>query len=50
MPGPKMGPRPTDFDEQLIRQSPTFLRWAQMDMGGKAEAWLRVLMFERFYF
>jgi hypothetical protein len=35
MPGPKMGPRPADFDEQVIKQSPTLIRWNQMDNGEK---------------
>lgn len=30
-----MGPRPADFDEQLIRQSPTFIKWTQMATGEK---------------
>ncbi len=30
-----MGPRPTDFDEQLIRQSPTFIKWSQLGSGEK---------------
>lgn len=33
MPGPKMGPRPTDFDEDVIRQSPTFIKWAHLEPG-----------------
>lgn len=33
MPGPKMGPRPPDFDEDVIRQSPTFIKWEQLDIG-----------------
>jgi hypothetical protein len=35
MPGPKMGPRPADFDEEVIRQSPTFLRWTQLETSQK---------------
>eukprot|EP00977_Amphora_coffeiformis_P010463 scaffold2448_cov155-Amphora_coffeaeformis.AAC.7 len=35
MPGPKMGPRPADFDEELIRQSPTFKRWQSLGEGEK---------------
>lgn len=35
MPGPKMGPRPLDFDETIIRQSPTFLKWASLTTGQK---------------
>jgi hypothetical protein len=35
MPGPKMGPRPADFDEEVIRQSPTFLRWMQLETSQK---------------
>lgn len=35
MAGPKMGPRPADFDEQLIRQSPTFIKWLALPKGGK---------------
>ena len=33
MPGPKMGPRPADFDEQVIRHSPTFLKWMSLRPG-----------------
>lgn len=33
--GPKMGPRPPDFNEQVLRQSPTFARWAKLDKGEK---------------
>mmetsp|Transcript_1474 Transcript_1474/g.2239 ORF Transcript_1474/g.2239 Transcript_1474/m.2239 type:complete len:269 (-) Transcript_1474:129-935(-) len=33
MPGPKMGPRPLDFDENIVRQSPTFVRWLQLKTG-----------------
>jgi hypothetical protein len=35
MPGPKMGPRPADFDEDLIRQSPTFAKWMKLATGEK---------------
>lgn len=35
MPGPKMGPRPPDFDEDVIRQSPTMIRWGQLEVGAK---------------
>jgi hypothetical protein len=35
MPGPKMGDRPTDFDEVVIRQSPTFGKWCQLANGEK---------------
>ena len=35
MPGPKMGPRPNDFDEDLVRQAPTFQRWQKMLVGQK---------------
>lgn len=35
MPGPKMGPRPVDFDEGLIRQSPTFAKWLRLEPGEK---------------
>jgi hypothetical protein len=35
MPGPKMGPRPADFDEDLIRQSPTFAKWMKLTTGEK---------------
>eukprot|EP00544_Gedaniella_sp_CCMP2646_P006613 CAMPEP_0202492284 /NCGR_PEP_ID=MMETSP1361-20130828/9058_1 /ASSEMBLY_ACC=CAM_ASM_000849 /TAXON_ID=210615 /ORGANISM="Staurosira complex sp., Strain CCMP2646" /LENGTH=334 /DNA_ID=CAMNT_0049122469 /DNA_START=239 /DNA_END=1243 /DNA_ORIENTATION=+ len=35
MPGPKMGPRPPDFDEALVRQSPTFQKWAGLPQGAK---------------
>lgn len=30
-----MGPRPADFDEQVIRQSPTFVKWARLGVGEK---------------
>ncbi|GKY96309.1 hypothetical protein MPSEU_000590600 [Mayamaea pseudoterrestris] len=33
MPGPKMGPRPFDFDETIVRQSPTFTRWLKLQVG-----------------
>mmetsp|Transcript_17689 Transcript_17689/g.29261 ORF Transcript_17689/g.29261 Transcript_17689/m.29261 type:complete len:292 (+) Transcript_17689:98-973(+) len=33
MPGPKMGPRPADFDEEIVRQSPTFLKWQTLEEG-----------------
>mmetsp|Transcript_10669 Transcript_10669/g.17964 ORF Transcript_10669/g.17964 Transcript_10669/m.17964 type:complete len:80 (+) Transcript_10669:72-311(+) len=35
MPGPKMGPRPADFDEAVIRQSPTFVKWESLENGAK---------------
>lgn len=35
MPGPKMGPRPIDFDENLVRQAPTFARWQKLRIGQK---------------
>jgi hypothetical protein len=35
MPGPKMGERPHDFDEEVIKQSPTFLKWASLPDGAK---------------
>lgn len=35
MPGPKMGPRPADFDENLVRQAPTFQRWLKLYPGQK---------------
>jgi len=28
-----MGPRPVDFDESIVRQSPTFLKWLQLKAG-----------------
>jgi hypothetical protein len=30
-----MGPRPADFDEQLVRQSPTYLKWSSLADGEK---------------
>lgn len=33
MPGPRMGPRPPDFNEELIRQSPTFVKWSSLNDG-----------------
>ena len=35
MPGPKMGPRPADFDEHVIKQSPTFVKWSTLEVGQK---------------
>lgn len=35
MPGPKMGPRPRDFDEELVRRSPTFRKWENLMPGAK---------------
>jgi hypothetical protein len=35
MPGPKMGPRPVDFDEEEIKKSPTFRKWVDTPTGGK---------------
>ena len=35
MPGPKMGPRPEDFDEELVRRSPTFRKWENLMPGSK---------------
>jgi len=35
MPGPKMGPRPPDFNEDVIRQSPTFAKWEALPENGK---------------
>lgn len=35
MPGPKMGPRPEDFDEDVVRQAPTFIKWTQLKVGEK---------------
>eukprot|EP00571_Detonula_confervacea_P014112 CAMPEP_0172307212 /NCGR_PEP_ID=MMETSP1058-20130122/8112_1 /TAXON_ID=83371 /ORGANISM="Detonula confervacea, Strain CCMP 353" /LENGTH=333 /DNA_ID=CAMNT_0013019313 /DNA_START=141 /DNA_END=1142 /DNA_ORIENTATION=- len=33
MPGPKMGPRPEDFNEELIRKAPTFQKWLKLEPG-----------------
>jgi len=33
MPGPKIGTRPPDFDEDGIRKSPTFLKWLELGEG-----------------
>jgi hypothetical protein len=33
MPGPKMGPRPDDFNEKLLKQSPTFVKWETLQDG-----------------
>lgn len=30
-----MGPRPVDFDEEIIRQSPTFIKWLSLQTGEK---------------
>lgn len=35
MPGPKMGPRPADFDEGIVRQSPTFQKWMTLAEGDR---------------
>lgn len=35
MPGPKMGLRPPDFDEDLVKQSPTFIKWMGLAEGQK---------------
>jgi len=35
MPGPKMGPRPPDFDEVVIKKSPTYVKWGKMHAGQK---------------
>ncbi|KAL7462553.1 hypothetical protein ACHAXS_002936 [Conticribra weissflogii] len=35
MPGPKMGPRPPDFDEKLVREAPTFKKWQALRPGQK---------------
>ena len=35
MPGPKMGPRPPDFNEEVVRQAPTFLKWQALREGEK---------------
>ena len=33
MPGPKMGPRPSDFNEELVRKAPTFKKWEKLAPG-----------------
>lgn len=33
MPGPRLGPRPHDFNEGLIKSSPTFLKWEKLELG-----------------
>lgn len=33
MPGPKMGERPDDFDEELVRKAPTFKKWEKLQNG-----------------
>mmetsp|Transcript_22439 Transcript_22439/g.45554 ORF Transcript_22439/g.45554 Transcript_22439/m.45554 type:complete len:392 (-) Transcript_22439:244-1419(-) len=35
IPGPKMGPRPPDFDEKLVRDAPTFKKWQVLKPGQK---------------
>ena len=35
MPGPKMGARPADFDERIIRMAPTFKKWMALETGQK---------------
>ena len=33
MPGPKMGPRPLDFNEEVVRRAPTFKNWEKLAKG-----------------
>mmetsp|Transcript_27898 Transcript_27898/g.43858 ORF Transcript_27898/g.43858 Transcript_27898/m.43858 type:complete len:314 (+) Transcript_27898:121-1062(+) len=33
MPGPKMGPRPSDFNEEVVRRAPTFKNWEKLAKG-----------------
>lgn len=35
MPGPKMGARPLDFDEGVVKQSPTYQKWLALEDGQK---------------
>jgi hypothetical protein len=35
MPGPKMGPRPPDFNEASLKQSPTYVKWCTLQDGEK---------------
>lgn len=35
MPGPKMGNRPADFDERVVRMAPTFKKWVTLEDGQK---------------
>lgn len=35
MPGPKMGPRPPDFNEASLKQSPTYIKWSTLPDGEK---------------
>lgn len=35
MPGPKMGPRPPDFNEVSLKQSPTYIKWLTLSNGEK---------------
>ena len=35
MPGPKMGPRPPDFNEASLKQSPTYIKWSLLQDGEK---------------
>lgn len=35
MPGPKMGPRPPDFNEMSLKQSPTYIKWSSLREGEK---------------
>lgn len=44
MPGPKMGPRPLDFDEEMIRHSPTFVKWMNLLDGQKLRYACRVFI------
>lgn len=31
--GPRMGKRPQDFDEELVKQAPTFKKWLELEVG-----------------
>jgi hypothetical protein len=44
MPGPKMGPRPADFDESIVRQSPTYQKWQTLDEGDSLRYACRVFV------
>ena len=35
MTGPKMSKRPADFEEDVVRKAPTFLKWVALEVGQK---------------
>lgn len=37
-----MGPRPSDFDEDMVRKSPTFKKWDALGKGQKVRRTLKM--------